>query len=208
MWAPAAYFGRHHDCGKTYTVKGTAPGADVITMRLSVLALAAILSVPTGVHADGLKAVVFDIEPAGEALTPKVRARLTSESALVRKLMTDKGFTVIDTAPQAAKINANLPLSQCNGCDQDIAKALGADIEVTTAVQPSSSVIFNISGNVKDVKTNRVLREGVVDIRGEGEDVWIHGIKFLVKEHLLDPPLPADADALRKLVDAAPPPKE
>ncbi len=180
-------------------------------MKVAALAIAAVLVGPvsaTAARADGLKAVVFDIEPAGEPLTAKVKGRLGAESDLVRKLLTDKGITVIDTAPQAAKINVNLPLSQCNGCDQDIAKALGADIEVTTAVQPSSSVIFNISGNIKDVKTNRVLREGVVDIRGEGEDVWNHGIKFLVKEHLLEPPLPADAGALRKLVDNAPAPKE
>jgi hypothetical protein len=181
-------------------------------MRLYVLAAiaAACLQVGgfTSAQATGLKAVVFDLEPAGEPLSRSLQSRVKSESDLIRKLLTDKGFTVVDTAPQSKKIADNLPLSQCNGCDQDIAKALGADIEVTTAVQPASSVIFNISGSVKDVKTNRVLRTGVVDIRGEGEDVWTHGIKFLVKEHLLEPPLPADPAALRKLVDNAPAPKE
>lgn len=179
-------------------------------MRLSALATAVVLaaSLVPAAQAAGLKAVVFDLEPAGEPLTPKIETRLKAESDLIRKLLIDKGFTVIDTAPQAAKIKDNIPLSECHGCDQDIAKALGADIEVTTAVQPSSSVIFNISGSIKDVKTDRVIREGVVDIRGEGDDVWTHGIKFLVKERLLDPPLPADAATLRKLVDNAPAPKE
>ena len=182
-------------------------------MRFYVLAVTAAFCLQgggfaTSAQATGLKAVVFDLEPAGEPFSRNIQNRLKSESDLIRKLLTDKGFTVVDTAPQAKKIADKSPLSQCNGCDQDIAKALGADIEVTTAVQPASSVIFNISGSVKDVKTNRVLREGVVDIRGEGEDVWAHGIKFLVKEHLLDPPLPGDAAALRKLVDNAPAPKE
>jgi hypothetical protein len=148
-----------------------------------------------------LKVVVFDIEAAGDPLNPVLKSRLKAESDLLRKLVTDKGLTVVDTTPQAAKINQNLPLSECNGCDQDIAKALGADIEIATAVQPASSVIFNLSGSLKDVRTDRVLREGVVDIRGEGEDVWTHGVKFLLKERLLDPPLPNDDAALHAMVD-------
>jgi hypothetical protein len=155
----------------------------------------------TPASAAALKAVVFDIEPAGDPLTPAAKLRLKAASDQLRKIVAEKGLTVVDTAPQAAKIKDNLPLSQCNGCDQDIAKALGADVEFATAVQPSSSVIFNLSGSVKDVRTDRVLREGVVDIRGEGEDVWSHGVKFLVKERLLDPPLPANSASLRAMVD-------
>ena len=136
--------------------------------------------------------------------TPKVRQRLREESDLLRKLLADKGFTIVDTAPQASKIADNLPLSRCNGCDQDIAKALGADIEVATAVQQSSSAIYNLSGSVKDVASNRTLREGVVDIRGDNDDTWNHGIKFLTKERLLDPPLPPDVAALKALVAALP----
>ena len=75
-------------------------------------------------------------------------------------------------------------------------------------MQQSSSAIFNLSGSVKDVRTNRVLREGVVDIRGEAEDVWNHGVKFLLRERLLEPPLPKDEAALKTMVDAAPKPPE
>ena len=152
--------------------------------------------------ADSLRAVIFDIEPVELPDTPAIRDKLTAETALLRKLFSDKGYTVVDTSPQAKKIADNSPLSQCNGCDQDIAKALGADIEVATAIQAVSSATFNLSGSVKDVKTNRVLREGVVDIRGEQADVWTHGVRFLVKERLLDPPLPATAQALSAAVAA------
>ncbi len=159
---------------------------------------------PTVARAAGLKAVVFDLEPVEMPSTPKTRARLKQESDLLRKLFADKGFTIVDTAPQSAKIADNLPLSRCNGCDQDIAKALGADIEVATAVQQSSSAIYNLSGSVKDVASNRTLREGVVDIRGDSDDTWNHGIKFLTKERLLDPPLPADAAGLTAALAALP----
>jgi hypothetical protein len=172
-----------------------------IILASSLLPLA--LAWPMAAQAAGLKAVVFDLEPVEMPNTPQVRDLLAKESALLRKMLADKGYEIVDTTPQAKKIADNLPLSQCNGCDQDIAKALGADIEVTSAVQQSSSAIFNLSGNVKDVASNRVLREGVVDIRGQGEDVWNHGIKFLVRERLMEPPLPTDKAALTALVDSA-----
>ncbi len=148
-------------------------------------------------RAEGLKAVVFDIEPVELALTPALKAKLKTETELLRQLVGAKGYTVVDTAPQAKKIADSLPLSQCNGCDQDIAKALGADIEVATALQSVSAATFNLSGSVKDVKTDRVLRQGVVDVRGEDPNVWAHGVKFLVKERLFDQPLPAETGKAR-----------
>ena len=152
--------------------------------------------------------VVFPIEPVEMPQTTQVRTKLAAETNLLRKLLSEKGFTVVDMAPQAKKIADNSPLSQCNGCDQDIAKALGADLEVATAVQQSSSAIYNLSGSVKDVKTNRVLREGVVDIRGDADDVWNHGIKFLARERLLEPPLPSDEAGLRAMVEKLPKPAD
>ena len=177
-------------------------------MKAAVLVFCALASLPLAApataRADGLKAVVFDLEPVEIPMTPTMKDRMSAETALLRKMLADKGVTIVDTTPQAAAIAKNLPLSQCNGCDQDIAKALGADIEVTTAVQQSSAAIFNLSGSIKDVATNRVLRSGVVDIRGAGEGEWNHGIKFLVKERLTDPPLPTDIGGLKAMVDASP----
>jgi hypothetical protein len=175
------------------------------TMGVVCAAIVPVLLMPQAAGAAGLKAVIFDLEPVEMPDTPKVRARLKQENDLLRKLFADKGFTIVDTAPQAAKIADNLPLSRCNGCDQDIAKALGADIEVATAVQQSSSAIYNLSGSVKDVATNRTLREGVADIRGDNDDTWNHGIRFLTRERLLEPPLPTDTAGLKALVEGLPP---
>lgn len=179
-----------------------------VSMKTMALMVCAALAIPAAARAEGLEAAVFDLEPVGLPNTPQMQTRLKAYTDLLRKLLADRGLTIVDLTPQAKKIADNLPLSDCNGCDQDIAKALGADVEVTTAVQESSAVIFSLSGTVKDVATNRVLRSGVVDIRGEGDDVWSHGVKFLVKERLTDPPLPADAAGLRKLVDSAPKPEQ
>ena len=150
-----------------------------------------------------LKAVVFDVESVGLPGTPAMRDKLAAATALLRKLVADKGYTVVDTAPQAKQIADNTPLSQCNGCDQRIAKALGADVEVATALQEVSAATYSLSGSVKDVANDRVLRQGVVDVRGEDPNVWAHGIKFLAKERLFVPPLPADAAGLSSAASSA-----
>ena len=158
---------------------------------------------PSLARAGALKVVVFDIEPVEMTGATGLRGKLAAETQLLRKLFSDKGYTVVNTSPQAKRIADNLPLSQCNGCDQEIAKALGADLEIATAIQPASAATFSLSGSVKDVRTDRVLRQGVVDVRGEQSDVLDHGVKFLVKERLLEPPLPATAQELAAAVAAA-----
>ena len=143
-----------------------------------------------------LKVVVFDVEAVGLPGTQAMRDKLAAATGLLRKLVTERGYTVVDNAPQAKRIADNTPLSQCNGCDQRIAQALGADVEIATALQAVSAATYSLSGSVKDVKSDRVLRQGVVDVRGEDPGVWAHGVKFLLKERLFDPPLPADAAGL------------
>ena len=179
-------------------------------MRISTtLSFAATLLAfaPIAAQAAPLKAVVFDLELVDSGSGPQTAeaARVKKASDDLRKLLVASGqMTVVDTTPQAAEIAKNLPLRNCHECDLDIAKALGADIEVTTAMQKISTVILGFSGSIRDVKTGRVLRTGTVDIRGDTDDMWAHGIKFLVKDRLLDPPLPQDPDALKAMVDKAP----
>ena len=167
--------------------------------------MAAIMLLATPVSAAPLKVAAFDIEPVELQGMAAVLAR---ESDLLRKTLAAKGLVVVDLTPQVAKIRDNAPLSQCNGCDQDIAQALGADVEVATAIQKVGSSIYNISGTVKDVATNRVLRTGVVSINSDSEDELSHGVKFLVKERLLDPPLPSDKAGLKAMLATAPKPAD
>ncbi len=190
-------------------MRGRAESRDEIgvTFAMKALvsaALAILVASAAPVVAASLKVVVFDIEPVDLPKTPEMVARLAAEGALLRKALTDKGLVVVDTAPQAKKIADNLPLSQCNGCDQDIARALGADLELATALQQLTSSTYNLSGSIKDVASNRVLRSGVVSITGDSADEWAHGVRFLAKERLLDPPLPADTAALKALTAGAP----
>lgn len=148
----------------------------------------------TSCYAAGLKAVVFAVEGVDLPATQQTQARLKAATALLRDRVAASGLAVVDNTPQSAAIAANLPLRECNGCDEDIAKALGADLEVTTVVRQASAAIYDLTGSVKDVRTGKVLRQGSVDVHGDGPDEWAHAVKFLAKERLLQPPFsPVDA---------------
>jgi hypothetical protein len=153
-----------------------------------------------------LKAVVYDLEmvvgPLDPPIPPRQTERLAKMSGELRDLIAKSGqVTLIDTAPEKAAIEKSLPLHTCHDCDLDIARALGTDIEVTTAVQRTSNLIVGFSAAIRDVKTGKMVRSGLVDVRGDTDDLWEHGIKFLVKDRLLDPPLPQGSEALRAVLD-------
>ncbi len=164
--------------------------------QLALAFAATLMTLAGGAEAAALKAVVFAVEGVDLPATPQTQQRLQAATDLLRAQIAAKGLSVVDTAPQAAKIKDNLPLHDCNGCDEDIAKALGGDVEIATAVQQASSAVYDLSGTVKDLRTGRVLRHGTVDVHGDGPDEWAHAVKFLAKERLLDPPLPGDAGSL------------
>ena len=153
-------------------------------------ALFATFACAAGARAAETKAVVFPVEGVDLPATPVMQQRLQDATDLLRRQVAAKGLVVVDTAPQATKIKDNLPLHECNGCDEDIAKALGGDIEIATAVRLASSGGYDFSGSVKDLRTGQVIRQGLVDVRGDSPDEWAHAVKFLLKERLLDPPLP------------------
>lgn len=178
-------------------------------MRTIGLAAAILGFAASSVQAAALKAVAFDLEVVADSPmdrgSPAQTARAKKASDAMRQLLAKSGqVALVDPAPQAAEIEKNLPLRSCNGCDLDIAQKLGADIEITTALQRSSNVILGFSGSVRDVRTGKVLRSALVDVRGDTDEMWAHGVKFLVKDRLLDPPLPDGPDALRTAVDKMP----
>jgi hypothetical protein len=149
------------------------------------------------VWAEPAKTVVFDVEllDTSQEGVGGVRADEAQRAALVSEelrnlLRASEQFHLIDTAPQAAAIREKAPLYKCNGCEEDIAKALGAELEVTGLVQKTSNLILSFLVTIKDVQTGKVIRAAQADIRGNNDETWLRGIRYLVKNRLLAEPLP------------------
>ena len=94
-------------------------------------------------------------------------------------------FTPISTAPVDAALKPMPDIRQCNGCELPLAKQLGAQYAAYGWVQKVSDLILNINVVIRDVKTGKMVDGGSVDIRGNTNASWRHGMEFLVQEHVL-----------------------
>ncbi len=150
-----------------------------------------------GAVAAPARTVVLDIElldmsQEGErgARADETR-RLAMASEELRKLLgASDQIALVDTAPQAADIRAKAPIFKCNGCEEDIGRALGADLVVSGHIQKTSNLILSFVVTVKEVQTGRVVRAAQVDIRGNDDGTWLRGVRWMVKNRLLAEPLP------------------
>lgn len=112
--------------------------------------------------------------------------RLHLITAIVRERLGASGrYRVVDTAPAAERIARAGHLRTCNGCELEIAAALGAEAVLVGWVQKVSNLILNINAVVRDVATGRLLAGGSVDIRGNTDESWSRGIEHLLEHQIL-----------------------
>jgi len=104
---------------------------------------------------------------------------------LRRELEEKKLYDVVDNAPakdMIADYRRSTYLYQCNGCELEIARKLGAERVLTAWVQKVSNLILNINIEVKDVKTGEVTLKKSVDIRGNTDQSWSRGISYMTRD--------------------------
>ncbi len=85
----------------------------------------------------------------------------------------------------AAEIERAAPLYKCNGCEADLAKTAGAELAMTATVQKVSNLILNLNIYLREAGTGKLVRAMSVDIRGNTDETWLRGIRWLVKNRLL-----------------------
>jgi hypothetical protein len=121
-----------------------------------------------------------------QGLDPADRARLAMiEDQLRTALAASDRYQLIETAPAADAIEAAGRLWSCNGCELAIARKLGADLALVGWVQKVSNLILNLNVVVRDVGTRAPVLAGSVDIRGDTDESWRHGMRYLIKHRLL-----------------------
>jgi hypothetical protein len=129
---------------------------------------------------------VFDFaitNTSGAATTPAETARLHALDAQMRQLLASR-FTLIDAAPVRDKLQDVQSIRGCNGCEIDLARELGADRLAYGWVQKVSNLILNVNVVFEDVATGQTLQADSVDIRGNTDESWSRGLRYLVDERL------------------------
>lgn len=137
------------------------------------------------------KAAVFEFEFIDSSLdgelygtTEAEKARLGKMAPMARELLVLYAkYEIVDIAPVADQAR-NSNLQSCGFCDAAMAKKLGADLAITGTVQKVSNLILNINLYVRDAATNQMLKVGSVDIRGNTDESWFRGLRYLVKNRM------------------------
>lgn len=135
---------------------------------------------------------VFEFELVDTSLEGELRGanqdeleRLGLISELLRKELAKSGkLRIIDGAPIAEQLAPGRSLRNCQGCELELAAELGADFALIGWVQKVSNLILNINVAVREVATGRLATGASVDIRGNTDESWARGTRYLVKHRL------------------------
>jgi len=160
-------------------------------LRVGCSVLVAIQIVAGLASADERKKVAaFDLEfidTSGEGNDPVQTKRLKLTSAKLRDLLAASGqYEIVDIAPATDQIEAAGYLSSCNGCEIEIARDLGADLALIGTVRKVSSLILYISLYMTDAHSGKAVRTHRVSIRGNTEESWFRGVRYLVRNYFRD----------------------
>ena len=134
------------------------------------------------------KIMVFDFhldntspEPTSDAETARI-ARISDE---LRALLRKSGeYDVIDEKPAETRLSDVLWIGHCNGCELPVARQAGARLVAYCWVQKVSDLILNLNIVIEDAKTGKHIAGGSVDIRGNTNETWDRGVRYMLEEHV------------------------
>lgn len=145
----------------------------------------------TGVFATLPTLVMPDIDLLEDHPNPALAAdqarRVQAVSQQLREGLAQAGlYRLVDPAPATAtiaKLRASYAhLYDCNGCAQTIGIAAGSDLVLMGWVQKVSELILNLNVELREVKTDRVLLNKSVDMRGNNDESWLRAARFMLRD--------------------------
>ena len=166
----------------------------MIAKRIVIFALA--LAVLPAAAMAAQKAVVFPFDLIDQSqqfeiglmpkgIDPEEKRRLQVITEELVRLMKESGrYEIVDTAPIAKDIEDKSPMYKCNGCEDDLAKKVGADVAFIGTVRKASDVLFTVSIYVRDVKGEKVIHQGSSEIYGNTDAMWLRAVNYIVNRRL------------------------
>jgi len=73
-------------------------------------------------------------------------------------------------------------LHDCNGCDLDLGKQLGADQVLVAWVDRVSGLILSLTYEIHDVATGQITARKSFSFRGDNDNSWTHAIDYMVRD--------------------------
>jgi hypothetical protein len=167
-----------------------APGGTLAILFMAAVATPA-LAANVRTATEKPKLVVVDIELTGDLggpqFTAEHEARLRMESDTLRQQLEQSGlYTVMDSTPAQPLItklkSQQSYLHDCNGCDLEIGRQLGANQVLVTWVDRVSGLILSLTYEFHDVSSGQIVGRKSYDFRGDNDSAWTHAIKYMVRD--------------------------
>ena len=134
---------------------------------------------------------VLDVELSGDLGGPEFAQehaqRLQRASAKLRDELERSGlFHLVSNAPAQELINRlqsqQLYWQDCNGCDLEVGRQLGADQVLIAWVNRVSGLILTLTYELHDVRTGEIAARKSYDFRGDNDTAWSHAITYMVRD--------------------------
>jgi hypothetical protein len=109
------------------------------------------------------------------------------ESDKLRQELVQSGlYTVVDSTPAQPLItklkSQQSYLHDCNGCDLEIGRQLGANQVLVTWVDRVSGLILSLTYEFHDVSSGQIVGRKSYDFRGDNDSAWTHAVKYMVRD--------------------------
>jgi hypothetical protein len=104
---------------------------------------------------------------------------------LSKALGEDGDYAIVDPAPIRAAIDKarNIqPLSECNGCERDLARQVHADRVLIGEIDKVSTLIGSLHLSIVNVTTGGLVFSRVLSFRGDTDEAWQHAGRFFLRD--------------------------
>ena len=103
---------------------------------------------------------------------------------LSQALANDGSYAIIDPSPISGQINKarTVRLSECNGCELDLARLVHADRVLIGKVDKVSTLIGSLDLSIVNVATGERVFSRVLSFRGDTDEAWQHAARFFVRD--------------------------
>jgi hypothetical protein len=175
------------------------PAAAATKIRsMTAAAIAMLLLPPVGAAAapdetSSPRIAFFGFELINTSLEPTTESelhRIDMLDELFRQRLDNSGrFKIVPIPPNVQqKIAAGPEINGCNGCERDYAKSIGANWAAWGTVQKVSNLILNINVYMEDVASGKLEFVKSIDIRGNTDEAWRHGLDYMLRHYLFEEP--------------------